>query len=106
MVWSDVDHFVLLLSKILGEDDRLTNHNRTLTIDTFHAESDHMVGERGRQWFGDCWLPGQSSTSGARSNSFEPVQTYSHRTYEYRSEVVKGTDHDHLLEPMFGASER
>lgn len=106
MVWSDIDHFVLLLSKILEEDDRLSDHNRTLTIDAFHAESDHMVGEKGRRWFDDCWLPGRSSTSSACSNSFDLVQGYSHRTYEYRSEVVKGTDHDYLMEPVFGASDR
>jgi hypothetical protein len=106
MLWSDVDHFVPLLSKILEEDDRLALHNRTLTIDTFHSESDHMVGEKGRQWFDECWLPGRSSTSSARSNSFEAVKQFTHRSYDYQSEAVKGADHDLLMDPAFGASEK
>ncbi|KAH3917721.1 hypothetical protein HBH56_044020 [Parastagonospora nodorum] len=106
MLWSDVDHFVPLLSKILEEDDRLALHNRVLNIDTFHAESDHMVGEKGRQWFDECWLPGRSSTSSARSNSFEAVKQFTHRSYYYQSEAVKGADHDLLMDPAFGASEK
>jgi hypothetical protein len=105
LLWSDIDHLVPILSKIIEEDDRLAGHHRTLAIDAFHAEHDHMVGERGRQWFDNCWLPGRSSTSSARSNSNDPVQQYSHQSYDYRSEVVKGTDHDYIVDPAFGVSE-
>jgi hypothetical protein len=104
MVWSDIDHFVPLLSKIIKEDGRLDGHTRMLTIDAFHAASDIMVGEKGQRWWDACWLPGRSSTSSARSNPPELVQQYSHQSYEYRSEVVRGTDHDFLVDPAFGAS--
>jgi hypothetical protein len=105
MVWDDVDHFVPLLSKIIEEDSRLDGHNRTLTVDAFHAASDHMVGEKGQRWWNACWIPGGSSTSSGRSNSSESLRQYSHQSYDYRSEVVKGSDHDFLLDPAFGASE-
>jgi hypothetical protein len=104
MVWSDTDHFVPLLSKIIEEDSRLDGHTRMLTIDAYHAASDVMVGEKGQRWWDACWFPGRSSTSSARSNPPEPVQQYSHQSYEYRSEVVKGTDHNFLVDPAFGAS--
>jgi hypothetical protein len=106
MIWSDVDHFVLLLSRVPEEDDRLSDHNRTLDIDVFHAESDRMVGKRGQHWFDTCWLPGQSSTSSARSNSFGPMQQYSNCTYNYSSEIVEGSDHRDIMAQVFGASER
>jgi hypothetical protein len=105
IVWSDIDDFVPLLSRIIEEDSRLDDHTRTLTIDAFHAASDHMVGERGGLWFDQCFFPGRSSTWSTRRNSSEPVQQYSHRNYDYRSEVVKGSNHDYLVDPAFGASE-
>lgn len=83
MVWSDIDHFVPLLSRILKEDDRLQNHV-TLRIDVFHAEHDNMVGRKGAQWFDNCWSK--------------------HPSYQYSSEIIAGTDHDYLLDPAFGAS--
>jgi hypothetical protein len=101
MAWSDIDDFVPIISKIFEEDTRLDSHNRTLTIDAFHAESDHMVGTKGSQWFDNCWITGRPATSSPR----EPVQQYNHQNYDYRSEVVKGSDHDFLIDPAFGASE-
>jgi pimeloyl-ACP methyl ester carboxylesterase len=103
--WSDIDYVVPLLSKIIEEDVRLDNHTRKWVIDAFHAETDDMVGKKGRQWFDNCWVLGQTSTSGALSNSRDPVQQDSYRSYEYRSTVVKGTDHNYLMDPAFGASE-
>ncbi|KAF2819063.1 hypothetical protein CC86DRAFT_398971 [Ophiobolus disseminans] len=103
--WSDIDYVVLLLSKIIETDTRLDGHNKTWIVDTFHAEQDDVVGEKGRQWFDNCWLPGRSSTCSARSNSSDIVQHYSHKTYEYRSEIVRGTDHNYLMDPASGASE-
>ncbi|KAH7400780.1 hypothetical protein DE146DRAFT_611778 [Phaeosphaeria sp. MPI-PUGE-AT-0046c] len=87
IVWSDIDHFVPLLSKILEEEDRMHNH-ATLRIDAFHAEHDNMVGQKGGQWFDDCWKK--------------------HPSYHYSSEVVRGTDHDYILDvdPAIGASEK
>jgi hypothetical protein len=100
MAWSDIDDFVSIISKIVEEDSRLDSYNRRLTVDVFHAESDHMVGTKGRHWFDDCWIPGQSPTSSPRNS----VQQYAHQSYEYRSEVVKDSDHDFLVDPVFGAS--
>jgi hypothetical protein len=82
--WSDFDYAVKLLSKVINEDDRLIGRNRTWAIDCFHAENDQLVGEKGKQWFNDIWTPSQS--------------------YEYRSCDVKGTEHNFLLDPAFGAS--
>jgi hypothetical protein len=83
--WDDFDDAVKLLSKFISEDDRLLGSNRTWAIDCFHAENDQMVGEKGKQWFNDIWTSSQS--------------------YKYRSCDVKGTEHNFLLDPAFGASE-
>lgn len=82
MVWSDIDHLVPFLSKVLQDEDRLLS---SLKIDVFHAEQDNMVGKKGSQWFDNCW---DTQTS----------------TYHYSSETVKGADHDYLLDPALGAS--
>jgi hypothetical protein len=83
--WSDFDYAVQLLPKIISEDNRLQGSNRTWAIDCFHAENDQMVGEKGKQWFNDIWVP--------------------HQSYEYRCCDVEGTEHNFLLDPAFGASE-
>jgi hypothetical protein len=105
MFWSDIDYVVPLLSRIISEDSRMNGHNRTWTVDTFHAENDDMVGVKGRQWFDNCWLPGRSSTSSSRRDSPDVVQQSTYGSYEYRSEVVKGADHNYLMDPVFGASD-
>ncbi|KAF1947716.1 hypothetical protein EJ02DRAFT_390863 [Clathrospora elynae] len=83
IVWGDLDYAVQLLATIVTEDDRLVG-NRVI-VDCFHAETDHLVGGKGQKWFDECWVPSQS--------------------YEYRSTIVKGTDHDFLMDAAFGASE-
>jgi hypothetical protein len=103
--WSDIDYAVPLLSRIIEEDVRLDNYNRIWVFDAFHAEFDDMVGEKGRQWFDDCWIRGRSSTSSAQSSSSYPVHNYLNESYQYRGEVVKGTEHNYLMDPAFGASE-
>lgn len=97
--WSDIDYAVPLLSKIIGEDDRLTGKNRIWTIDAFHAEEDTMLGEKGRQWFDDCWTHDRTSKYPL------PVTQELKKTYDYRSEIIKGTDHNFLMDSVFGASE-
>lgn len=94
-----------LLSKIIETDVRLEGRNRTWNIDAFHAENDDMVGTKGRQWFDSCWLPGATSATSERRDSLDSVQHYSYKSYDYRSEIVKGTDHNYLMDPAFGASE-
>ncbi|KAH8732476.1 hypothetical protein GQ44DRAFT_735368 [Phaeosphaeriaceae sp. PMI808] len=103
--WSDIDYIVPMLSKIIEGDARLDTHNRTWTIDTFHAEDDDMVGEKGRKWFDNCWLPGRSFTSSAGSKSRDSLHQFSDKCYEYRSEIVRGSEHNYIMDPAFGASE-
>ncbi|KAJ4311243.1 hypothetical protein N0V94_008050 [Neodidymelliopsis sp. IMI 364377] len=84
--WSDMDDAVPLLSHLFSEA------GRTCTVDVFHAETDVMVGEKGRLWFDSCWTGEESQETEARG-------------FEYRSRVVEGADHDFILDPVFGASE-
>jgi hypothetical protein len=84
--WKDFDDAVQLLSRLISEDDRLTGSNRVWAIDCFHGEHDQLVGDKGRDWFNTIWAPSQS--------------------YEYRSVITKGTEHNFLMDPAFGASEQ
>jgi len=84
VVWNDFDDAIQLLSRTIQDDNQLTGSNRVWMIDCFHAENDQLVGEKGRKWFNEIWTPSQS--------------------YRYRSEEVKGTEHDFLIDPKFGAS--
>lgn len=91
--WSDMDYFVPLFSKVIDGNVETEALSREWVIDAFHAENDNMIGEKGRNWFDNCWLP--ASNSGRNSKSFE-----------YRSAVVKKTDHNFLMDPAHGASEK
>ncbi|KAI4693491.1 uncharacterized protein J4E88_001863 [Alternaria novae-zelandiae] len=84
--WEDLDDAVQLLSKTIGEDDRLAGNRRVWDIDCMHAEQDQLVGDKGRDWFNAIWVPSQS--------------------YDYKNEVLPGTDHDLLVDPAFGGSEK
>lgn len=99
IVWTDIDCVPILLSKIIDEEAALQAKSRRWSIDAFHAEHDHMVGEKGRQWFDSCWI--SSALTSLPQSGAQPTQ----KGYEYRSELVKGTDHDYLTDPAFGASE-
>lgn len=105
ILWDDFDYAVPLLSKIISEDDRLIGSSRTWTIDTFHAEEDSMIGEKGRQWFDDCWtsVPGADYFSGSMSTEATAAQFPA--SYLYKSVIVPGTEHNYLMDPSFGASE-
>ncbi|KAI8937139.1 hypothetical protein NX059_006353 [Plenodomus lindquistii] len=104
LLWDDIDYAVPLLSKILGEDDRLIGSSRVCIVDTFHAEEDNMVGERGKQWFDECWnsTPGLSS----RNAGTYAASAQSSKSYTYSSFVVPGTEHNLLMDPSFSASEK
>jgi hypothetical protein len=84
--WKDFDDAVQLLSRTISEDDRLAGSNRVWAIDCIHAEHDQLSGDKGRDWFNAIWVPSQS--------------------YEYRNEIIPGTEHDLLMDPVFGASEK
>lgn len=88
--WKDIDDAV---RQLRGVVENSSHPGRRLRIDAFHAESDGMVGVKGQAWFDSCW---QSDIGG----SVEEERIL------YRSEVVKSSDHDFILDPFFGASER
>jgi len=106
IIWSDIDDFVPILSKAI-EEDGLSNNGRSWTIDAFHAENDNMVGVRGRKWFDSCWEPGQSpsplASEATMDNQIQREQAPPKMSYHYRSQVVKGSDHNYLTDPAFGA---
>lgn len=106
ILWSDIDKAVPLLSEIIEQDGQLKSDTRKWIIHTFHAEKDDMVGERGRQWFDDCWAPSETpaSTSSSSNSPSHPDQQI-HKTYEYKSKVVQDTEHNFIMDPAFGASE-
>ncbi|RAR03399.1 alanine racemase family protein (ISS) [Stemphylium lycopersici] len=81
--WNDFDDAVKLLARRISEED---GTSRVWAIDCFQAEQDQLTGEKGKKWFNDIWVPSQS--------------------YTFRSEDVKGTEHNFLMDPAFGASER
>jgi hypothetical protein len=103
MQWSDMDYFVPFFSKMIGEDAKVKSRQRIWIIDAVHAESDNMVGEKGRNWFDNCWAP--EGTHGSESRSPQAEDDTPHLPYEYRSSVVPDTDHNFVMDPRFGASE-
>ncbi|KAF2125600.1 hypothetical protein P153DRAFT_425959 [Dothidotthia symphoricarpi CBS 119687] len=103
--WSDIDAAVPLFSRIINEDDRLSSHSAVWTVNVFHAEVDNMVGEKGKQWFDDCWTMAKTSTTTAPSLSSQPPQQRSRKSYEFKSQTVQNADHDYLMDSAFGASE-
>ncbi|KAL6711222.1 hypothetical protein ACN47E_005753 [Coniothyrium glycines] len=105
LLWSDIDFAASLLSTMIESDSRLDGHSRTWVIDAFHAESDDMVGEKGKQWFDDCWMSNRASESGVESSIAGPSEPSAHAPYFYRSSTVEDGDHNFLMDPAFGASE-
>lgn len=102
--WSDFDYAVPLISKMIAEEEGMYESRRYWCIDTFHAQTDAMVGEKGRAWFDSCWMAHQmkpeASEEGRHSSSL-PLRN----TFKYRSQVVEGAEHNYLMDPTFGASE-
>lgn len=96
--WSDMDSAVQLLEKMVNEYNEDCNQSRKWRIDAFHAESDGMVGDRGRVWFDECWTTTKPSAITPSEQSGNGI--------EYKSEIVGGGDHDYLMDPAFGASEK
>jgi pimeloyl-ACP methyl ester carboxylesterase len=91
--WEDVDDAVHQLRGIITETARASLKARSLVIDVFHAETDGMVGEKGRVWFDGCWQDGRTGAS-------------EENAITYTSQIVEASDHDFILDPVFGASER
>lgn len=89
-LWEDIDDAVRRLNDVIAFQSHL---GRRWTVDTFHAETDVMVGEKGQIWFDGCW---QSDRTGA--NEGDRIM--------YRSQVVGSSDHDFILDPVFGANQK
>jgi pimeloyl-ACP methyl ester carboxylesterase len=106
--WSDIDYAVPLLSKIIDEQGPAVESSRNWLIDAFHAEKDEMVGEKGRLWFDECWKSARNPSTSMRSaNTIIPEvreEDDTRRSFEYKSTVVTGSDHDFLMDAAYGAS--
>ena len=87
--WEDLDDAVHQLKSVIANGPR---SGQSWIIDAFHAESDGMVGAKGQAWFDRCW---QGDHTGADDEG----------AVSYRSQNVKDSDHDFILDPVFGASE-
>jgi hypothetical protein len=104
--WSDIDYVVPLLRKMIQEDHNDSEDGRRWLVDAYHAETDNMIGERGRLWFDKCWTPATSSPSSSNGQSPAVGGEGSKNSLEYRSEIVPYTDHNYIMDPGFGCSER
>lgn len=89
-VWEDIDDAVRQLSGIIAEE---SHKEWTWAVDAFHAETDAMVSDRGRVWFDKCWQNDRLCTNEAGGLA-------------YRSQIVEGSDHDFILDPAYGASQK
>jgi hypothetical protein len=103
--WSDFDYAVPLISKIINEEEGPDSFGRSWVIDTFHAQMDAMVGEKGKIWFDSCWMSRQFSSDFLLEERASPAYSNIRNGYKYRSQVVEGTEHNYLMDPAFGASE-
>ncbi|KAJ4985649.1 hypothetical protein SVAN01_08824 [Stagonosporopsis vannaccii] len=103
--WSDFDYAVPLISKMINEEDGIDGLGRSWTIDTFHAQSDAMVGEKGKAWFNNCWMSHRSTLQSYGESGQCSSQLPLCNIFDYRSQVVEGAEHNYLMDPAFGASE-
>jgi len=91
--WLDWDKFVPLLAEL--ERSRAQNTDSAdqampLKVEVFFSEKDAMIGTgAGPKWFDKCW---QLEQRGDR--------------IEYSSELVKGTEHDYILNISTGVAQR
>ena len=102
------DYVVPLIRKMILEEHTDNADGRKWLVDTFHAETDNMVGAKGQAWFDDCWTYIKPSSASVKSNTSTAttlVEQQSRNSLEYRSEVVPNTEHNYLLDPGFDCSE-
>lgn len=102
--WSDFDYAVPLLSKIIDEEIGLHGRGRSWVVDTFHAQIDAMVGEKGRVWFDSCWMSHQLVPELVMEENVPSSHLPVRNSFKYTSQVVEGTEHNYLMDPAFGAS--
>lgn len=105
--WSDLDSFIPLLEALIEREKQQNDATRKWAVDVYHAESDNMVGEKGGKFFDKCWRAYHGSVAYPGASQLAPTATEQQdKDIEYRSEVVPGTDHNYLMNPAFGASEK
>ena len=63
-----------------------SNQEGRLQVKVFFADTDYLIGKKGRKWTEDLWR---------QPSSFKGSVTYA-------STVVEGSDHDSILQPKFG----
>jgi pimeloyl-ACP methyl ester carboxylesterase len=90
--WEGFDDAVSQLRAIVVEAQEVQGGRRWV-VDAFHAETDALVGEKGRVSFDRSWFD-------------KETDAHEQPGITYRSQVVDGSDHDFILDPQFGASER
>lgn len=90
---------------MIDEEEGVGGLGRLWVVDTFHAQTDAMIGEKGKKWFDSCWMSHQVTTESLLRENVHPVHTAFRNGYRYRSQVVEGTEHNYLMDPAFGASE-
>lgn len=103
--WSDFDYAVPLVSKMIDEEDCVSGFCRAWAVDAFHAQTDAMVGKKGKIWFDSCWMSHQLTAEPCGKENLHAPYLPSRNSYKYRSQVVQGTEHNYLMDPAFGASE-
>ncbi|EXJ65244.1 hypothetical protein A1O7_01585 [Cladophialophora yegresii CBS 114405] len=85
--WSDWGDFDVLAPRLV--EAVRAGAGAKLKVDVFFAEKDNMIGDagaKGTRWFEACW------------RDVDDV--------EFRSETVKGSDHDRVWDLRFGVMER
>ncbi len=103
--WSDFDYAVPLLSKMIDEEDGVDGFGRSWAIDTFHAQTDALVGEKGQIWFDSCWSLHELARGPFGHCHYHTDYLSFRNSYRYRSQVVEGAEHNYLMDPAYGASE-
>lgn len=105
LFWSDFDYAVPLISKMIDEEDGIDGFGRPWAVDAFHAQTDAMVGEKGKMWFDSCWMEYQFTAEPFGKENMHSACLPSRNSYRYTSQVIEGTEHNYLMDPAFGASE-
>jgi hypothetical protein len=102
--WSDFDYAVLLIPKIIDEEDGTNGFGRLWLADAFHAQTDAMVGEKGKVWLDRCWMSHHSTPARFNKENMHSSYLPFHNSYRYRSRVVGEAEHNYIMDPAFGAS--
>lgn len=100
--WTDYNEVLPLVLRMINENRNQQDGSaeRKWIVDAFHAETDDLVGDKGREWFDDCWNVAKLPIP-SEDNSQPPSTS----NFEFRTQIVKDSDHNYLMDPAFGASD-